>query len=129
MLEFGVSRELRFSSLRKYLLFQFVPNPFTLIKDVRKIKPGHYLYLKAADVSEVEYWRPRIESSSLPPHPEEHLRTLLEESVRCRMISDVPLGVFQSGGIDSSSIASLVQMNSEEPTRTFSVGFETDAPC
>jgi asparagine synthase (glutamine-hydrolysing) len=123
------SREVDRDALQYYLEFQYVPAPFSIYRDARKVPPGHIVEI-APDGSRSArcYWslldrwgesgRPRDEGEWL-----EELKSLLASSIRYRMISDVPLGAFLSGGIDSSLVAALMRKEAGGPVKTFSIGF------
>ena len=120
----AVSRRLRASALDDYLAYLYVPAPQTIFEGIEELPPAHWLrYVNG--VAEVRcYWQ----AHPLPAGEEkdlgsEELRALLEESVRLRLVSDVPLGAFLSGGLDSSSIVALAARTQQEPVRTFSLGF------
>ncbi|MGB3095528.1 MAG: asparagine synthase (glutamine-hydrolyzing) [Candidatus Deferrimicrobiaceae bacterium] len=124
------SREVDRAALQYYLEFQYVPAPHSIFRDARKVLPGHIVTI-AADGTETDqvYWdlfdHWRAEDS--PPRAEgeylEELSSLLASSVRYRMISDVPLGAFLSGGVDSSMTVALMRQAASGPVRTFSIGF------
>ena len=112
-------------ALDLYLTYGYVPHPRSAFKGVRKLSPAHHLVYEADDdvVREQRYWRARREPKlriSEREAREETLR-LLREAVRLRLISDVPLGAFLSGGVDSSMVVAL--MAERGPVRTFSIGF------
>ena len=125
----AVHTELEEQVLPEYLAFGYVSEERTLFRGIRKLMPGHHLTL---DLSGIEpklqikqYWDV---PSSLPAKASTQelvgeLRARLEESVRLRLMSDVPLGVFLSGGVDSSAIAALVKRLTSGPVKTFSVGY------
>jgi asparagine synthase (glutamine-hydrolysing) len=117
-------------ALDQYLAFEFVPSPRCIVRGISKLPPAHTLTWSVADGTHHlrRYWAPDLAASekegrprSLDEHSEE-LRAVLRESVRKELISDVPLGVFLSGGIDSSAVAAMMsQLGSE--VKSFSVGF------
>ncbi len=113
-------------SVLDFFRYRFAPAPHTVIKNVYKIPPAHFLKLKNGQLIVKRYWESgqceplEYEESNL----EEELLTRLEESVRLQMVSDVPLGAFLSGGVDSSLIVALMARNSKEKIQTFSIGFE-----
>ncbi|OLC16227.1 MAG: asparagine synthase (glutamine-hydrolyzing) [Candidatus Rokubacteria bacterium 13_1_40CM_69_27] len=123
----AVPRQLSFESLSRYLAFDYVPAPHSILAGIAKLPPGHLL--TAAPGSKprvVRYWDlPFSADHSLDEHEwAERLRTQLETSVRRQLVSDVPLGMFLSGGIDSSAIVTVAaRLNDTRPLRTFSVGF------
>ncbi len=119
------SRELSPEALSAYLTFQYNPARQTIFRDVVRLRPGTMLEASAAGVAERVYWEVPAEPG--PDWPEERwvdaLRELLRDSVRRRLLSDVPLGAFLSGGIDSSSVVALMARLTERPVQTFAVGF------
>ncbi len=126
----NIPREVDFEAIHHYLTFQYVPHPMTGFKDIKKLPPAHYLTIDlsgaAPKISEpIRYWKLDY-SKKLQLTKEEWGNRIIEEletSVKLRMISDVPLGAFLSGGVDSSAIVALMARNSSEPVRTFSIGF------
>jgi asparagine synthase (glutamine-hydrolysing) len=121
-------KEPDYIAIHHYLTLQYVPAPLTGFKDIKKLEPAHYLKidLKTRKVEKTLYWKLDY-SKKLDLSEEEWKRKIikkLEESVKLRMISDVPLGAFLSGGIDSSAIVALMSKNSKKPIKTFSIGFE-----
>ncbi|HSM79103.1 MAG TPA: asparagine synthase (glutamine-hydrolyzing), partial [Bryobacteraceae bacterium] len=126
----GVPLEIDRHAMRLYCQFNYIPDPWTPFQAIRKLMPASWL-LYDADGSHREevYWRlPR--PAKLPPAGLseagacDDLRRIFDESVRLRMIADVPLGAFLSGGIDSGSVVASMAMQSREPVKTFSIGFE-----
>ena len=124
----AVSRELDPEGLDHYLTFMYVPAPRTIVKGVRKLPPGHTLTAGGQGEKIGQYWRlpaaDDIEEGRSQPEAVEKLSALLQESVRCRLMSEVPLGAYLSGGLDSSLVVGLMARASEQPVNTFSVGFE-----
>jgi asparagine synthase (glutamine-hydrolysing) len=114
------------ASLSQYLTFGYVPSPGSAFQGFRKLPPGHYLTCRDGRVEVVRYWRLRRDQKRERPEAEwcEEIVSRLEEAVRLRMISDVPLGAFLSGGIDSSAIVALMSRVGAGPVKTFSIGFE-----
>jgi asparagine synthase (glutamine-hydrolysing) len=107
------------------LTFEYTYAPHTLFEGINKLKPGHYLRVDARGATERAYWSLPEESRDLTEDAAiEELQSLLSDAVRGRMISDVPLGAFLSGGMDSSVIVALMARHSDRPVKTFSVGFE-----
>ncbi|HKQ58889.1 MAG TPA: asparagine synthase (glutamine-hydrolyzing), partial [Candidatus Eisenbacteria bacterium] len=126
LLDPSVPREIDEASLADYLTFQYVPSPGTIWKGVRKLPPAHRLVCDAQGARVERYWSLPVEPDAGHP-PEvyrERLRALLIEAVRVRLMSDVPLGAFLSGGIDSSVVTALMSRVVSEPVKTFSIGFE-----
>lgn len=113
-----------------YLSLQYIPAPRTIYKGVSKLPAAHALSWSRKDgLSVKRYWDLRYEPTATLSYAEaqERLRALLNESVRLRMIADVPLGAFLSGGIDSSVIVALMAQQSRRPVQTFSIGFKEEA--
>lgn len=114
-------------SLQNYLSFQYVPEPNTMTADIHKLEPGHYFTKKPGCKMNIQcYWKPKFN----PVHTEESkfitdIRNVLMDSVNVHMRSDVPVGSFLSGGIDSSIIVSIAKQFNPK-LKTFSVGFERD---
>ncbi|MEN6536790.1 MAG: asparagine synthase (glutamine-hydrolyzing) [Bryobacteraceae bacterium] len=117
-------------ALRLYFQFNYVPDPYTPFRAIRKLRPGAWLtYRLDGESSEQRYWKlPPSAEQAAPGMTEEEtcrrLRDVFDESVRMRMVADVPLGAFLSGGIDSSLVVASMAMQSSEPVKTFSIGFE-----
>ncbi len=121
----GVPREIDPSALDEYLTYQYVPHPRTIFRGIRKLPPGHFAVWQDGEWEERPYWQPDFNAER--PITEtaaiEQIRELLTSAVQLRMRSDVPLGAFLSGGIDSSLIVALMQQQSERPIQTFTIGF------
>jgi asparagine synthase (glutamine-hydrolysing) len=115
-------------SLMKYLFFEFIPSPHTIFKDAKKIPAASYLRWDKNGIEVKQYWSPfnpqKGETIFSEAEAELRMMGLLKESVKRRLISDVPLGVFLSGGIDSSTITALAQKEVPGKIKTFSIGFE-----
>jgi asparagine synthase (glutamine-hydrolysing) len=128
LLDPSVPREVDEAALADYLTLQYVPAPATIWKGVRKLPAAHALVCDERGAKLERYWSLPVEPD--PGHPESHyrerLRELLAEAVRVRLMSDVPLGAFLSGGIDSSLITALMSREMREPVKTFSIGFEEE---
>jgi asparagine synthase (glutamine-hydrolysing) len=124
----AIERALDPTAFAHYLALEYVPAPRTLFAGIQKLPPGHTAEVGADGTLVVEpYWDP----IAVPQRPAsqgedelaEELRDLLTDAVRLRMISDVPLGAFLSGGIDSSTVVALMSGASSTPVKTFSIGF------
>lgn len=129
ILEYPVKRRVDLRALDSYLTFRYVPDSRTLFKGIRKLMPGRTLALEKGRCSVRKYWdiESRETERSLGFY-EKRLLNLLRESVKMRLISDVPLGVYLSGGFDSSSVVALMKSMSDDPINTFSIGFGSDDP-
>jgi|HubBroStandDraft_1064217.scaffolds.fasta_scaffold12100_1 asparagine synthase (glutamine-hydrolysing) len=129
----GVPQEIDTEALRLFFHFTYIPEPWTCFRAVRKLPAGSWLTYDAdGTVRQGRYWRFPTPVAETPPDFSEadtcaRLREKFDESVRIRMIADVPLGAFLSGGIDSSSVVASMALASPEPVRTFSIGFEESA--
>lgn len=107
------------------LTFEYTYAPHTLFEGLRKLPPGHYLRVGSGKAELKSYWQlPARERDIRESDAEEEIRGLLTDAVRIRLISDVPLGAFLSGGVDSSIIVALMARQSTERVKTFSVGFD-----
>jgi asparagine synthase (glutamine-hydrolysing) len=121
--------EIDLEALEAFLAFNSIPAPLTIFTDVRKLRPGHLLVWEDERVREERFARPApAPATEVRADAEqelvEELRARLRDSVRAHLVSDVPVGVLLSGGVDSSLIAALAAQESTEPLRTFSIGFE-----
>ncbi len=135
----GVPRELDPAALDLFLTYQYVPHPSCILKGYNKLPPGHYALWKDGRLDVRRYWEPPyrgdfdVEDLADPALTDsaswtsdewrKKLRETLTEAVRLRMRSDVPVGTFLSGGIDSTIITGLMQQLSDRPVHTFSIGF------
>lgn len=119
----GVDVTIDPSALDNYFEYQYVPEPASILSGVRKLPPAHTLTVENGTVRERRYWEvpaPPTEYAAESELVEELLETL-KDAVRIRMISDVPLGVFLSGGLDSSAVTALMATMSDRPVKTFSI--------
>lgn len=127
-----VAREIEPEALRLLLTFGSVTQPYTMIKGVRMLLPGHRLIMEKGTERVERFWQlgvgRRTREVAGLPYPEQVslVRNNLEDSVRLQMVSDVPLGAFLSGGVDSSLLVALMARNSNHRVKTFSVGFEAE---
>lgn len=123
----AVSREWDPEALDVYLTLGYIPAPLTIYKAVRKLDAGHTLKAEGSNVSIRQYWDLHFTGDGDAAREREYLQRtdeLLHEAVRLRLISDVPLGAFLSGGIDSSAVVSTMVRTSDAPVLTMSVGFD-----
>lgn len=122
----AVSRRVSPRALAEYLTYQYVPEPGTIFEGMQKLPPAHWMLVDAAGITIQRYWD--LEYAPKAPlsddEVQDRLRGLLTEAVGLRLISEVPLGAFLSGGVDSSIVVSLMARQSAQPVRTFSIGFE-----
>ncbi len=126
----AVSAEPNYRAIDQYLSYQYVPSPLTAFMGIFKLPPAHFLTYEPGQLPKIErYWS--------PPEPDEQpcsdedvqaeLLDLLKEAIRLRMISDVPIGAFLSGGVDSGAVVALMAEQSSQPIKTFSIGFDEDS--
>ncbi len=129
LLSFGVPREIDAASLYQYLQMNYIPAPATILNNVKKLEAGHFIRI-AENSTEVKQYYEIPHPAAAPVHysyesASKKLFTLLEKSVQRRLISDVPLGCFLSGGIDSSVITALAATHSRQ-LNTFSIGYKDE---
>lgn len=119
-----------YEAIHHYLTLQYCPAPMTGFVGIKKLEPAHFLFvdLKTKKMERERYWKLDYSTKLDLPEIEWKRRIIdtLEESVKLRMISDVPIGAFLSGGIDSSAIVALMARNSSQPIKTFSIGFKEE---
>ncbi len=125
-----VPRDINLLSLSKYLTYEYVPAPHTIFQAIHKLEPGHLLLLDVSrrSLENRKYWDIPLFDDHLGYKREEEyaeeLLSRLEESVRLRLVSDVPIGIFLSGGIDSSTVAALANKHHGSPIMAFTIGFD-----
>ncbi|MBI4248173.1 MAG: asparagine synthase (glutamine-hydrolyzing) [Elusimicrobia bacterium] len=124
----GVRKEIDPVAVDLYLSLQYIPAPRTIFKGIRKLPPAHILVMEKGRARISRYWNLPLNGQTSAPPPsleaaKHAIREKLKESVRIRMIADVPLGAFLSGGIDSSVVVALMSELSPLPVKTFSIGF------
>ena len=124
--------DINIEALDAYLTFGYVPDPLTIFRDVHKLPPGHHLTWKDGQAHVEQYWDfPYQHPQEDPVRSEddclEELRALLDEAVRIRLESEVPLGAFLSGGVDSSTVVGLMARHMTQRVKTFSIGFHEDS--
>lgn len=116
--------DIDFKAIPFYLTFGYIPAPYSIYSEIKKLNPGHYLILSKKGLEIKEYWDLKFEPHDMnEDYCCRKILQLLEESTKLRMISDVPLGVFLSGGIDSSAVVAMASKVSDEAVKTFSIGF------
>ena len=122
-----VERRVEPTAIHEYLTYGYVPAPRSILRGVAKVPPAHYLLWQDGTARLTRYWRPEpTETLGASSEAEwmERVLALLRDAVRRRMISDVPLGAFLSGGLDSSLVVALMSEASSRPVKTFSIGFD-----
>lgn len=124
-----VPRKPDYTAIHHYLTYQYVPSHWTAFEGIKKLTSAHYLVLKNGNAELKKYWK----LSYLPKHKmdvgdlKKEILERLQESVKIRLLSDVPLGAFLSGGIDSSAVVAIMSGLMNEPVKTFSIGFKEEA--
>lgn len=125
----GIEAEPNYKSLGVFLKYGYIPSPLSAFKGISKLQPGHYLTCSIQGNIEVhKYWEPsrHIAKDWSEEELKHEIRERVIESTKLRMISDVPLGAFLSGGIDSTTIVALMSQISSKQVKTFSIGFDDD---
>ncbi|MDQ1708367.1 MAG: hypothetical protein QOJ88_1578 [Pyrinomonadaceae bacterium] len=129
-----VAREINPQALDAYFSLGYVPDPISIFANVEKLPPGHYLTFTNGRLTIERYWDFSYELTTNGGNGHhsaadylDELRALLEESVKLRLVSDVPLGAFLSGGVDSSTVVGLMARQMNQPVKTFSIGFNEDS--
>jgi asparagine synthase (glutamine-hydrolysing) len=122
----GVRRRINFTALQEYLALGYVPAPLTLLEGIEKVLPGHYLVVEKGQIVDHEYWDVPLGQTDQRSEAEwvEAVREKLLETVQSQLVSDVPLGAFLSGGIDSSMIVAAMARLTGRPVKTYSIGYE-----
>jgi asparagine synthase (glutamine-hydrolysing) len=125
----GVPLEPDRDALRLYFQFNYIPDPYTAYRVIRRVPAGSWMTYQGGAIAQGRYWRMPEPALEAPPgltraDAAARVREKFDEAVRIRMIADVPLGAFLSGGLDSSSVVASMALQSKEPVKTFSIGFE-----
>src|SRR5437773_4111149 len=125
----ALDRTIDDEALASYFLFSYIPTPLTIYKGIRKLPAGHYAVIKNGQLSIRQYWDVVYEPNYRKKENDfmGDVMDLLRDAVQQQLISDVPLGAFLSGGIDSSTIVALMSAQSREAVKTFTIGFTCDA--
>ena len=125
----AIKCETNVDALDAYLSFGYVPDPLSIFRGIVKLPPGHHLSFVDGRVTVEQYWDFSYAPAEVKKEEDylDELRALLDEAVRLRLVSDVPLGAFLSGGVDSSAVVGLMSRASSQPVKTFSIGFEEDS--
>jgi asparagine synthase (glutamine-hydrolysing) len=124
-----IDRALDPAALDHYLAYQYTPRDRAIFRGVRKLPPGHFIRLQDGRIEVRRYWRiePRATFTGSESEALDRLEEVLADAVRSHMMSDVPLGAFLSGGVDSSVVVALMAKASRRPVKTFAVGFDEPA--
>ena len=125
LLQNGIKREVDLGSIDYFLTYGYIPSPQSIFKGIAKLLPGHILTYERKGLAIERYWRINYKKQKITfDESKERLKEILTESVKLRLISDVPLGAFLSGGMDSSVVVALMSKLSSSSVKTFSIGFE-----
>lgn len=121
-----VEKNIRLDSVYDFFAYQYIPDPKTIFNDVFKLEPGHYLLMDKDGYEKKQYWDVSFANgfNESESNLKEQLKQKLTECTQKRMISDVPLGAFLSGGVDSSGVVALMSELSDKPITTCSIGFD-----
>lgn len=126
----SVEAELNLDALRQYLSFDYIPAPDSIYKGISKLPAAHIMTVEAGEIKTRRYWNVSFSKNGHMPSvatAAAELRELLSDSVRMRLVADVPLGVLLSGGVDSSTVAAFAARHATETVKTFSIGFSEDS--
>jgi len=126
----GVTREIDHGALDSYLTFGYVPEELCIFKGVKKLEPGHFLIFRNGEIRIEKYWDFDYAGETVTESEDEIADDLLgklREAVEIRLMSEVPLGAFLSGGVDSSAVVGLMSQIMDKSVKTFSIGFQEDS--
>ncbi len=119
-----VDRRMNLKALDNFLTFEYIPSPLSIFENIQKLPQAHYLLYRNGQVQIGRYWRLTYTASGRSEAElADELAALLQDATRIRLMSEVPLGAFLSGGLDSSSIVAMMARSSDRPVKTFSIGF------
>lgn len=126
--DYSIPRRVDGNSIDQYLSYGYIPCPSSIFKKVKKLLPGNYIVVERGEIKVKQYWNIRYEYQYNRSDEEdtENIIDILRSSVKMRLISDVPLGAFLSGGIDSSAVVGLMSQVSNQKIKTFTIGFNED---
>ena len=126
----GIKKEINLNALNSYLSLEYIPSPFSIFKNIHKLPPAHILIYRDGNISIKKYWELKLDNKLKIKNEieaSEILSALLKQSIKSHFVSDVPIGVYLSGGIDSSAIAALSNELFPNTIKTFSIGFREDS--
>jgi len=125
----SISKELNYEALDFYFSLGYIPEDYSIFKDIKKLKPAHYLRFDRNEINIFQYWNLTSKKYKYDSYSTTDLVDLLEEklreSINLRMVSDVPIGTFLSGGLDSSLISAIMAQESDNQISTFTIGFDS----
>lgn len=122
----GLDLQVRYDAMHDFFAYQYIPDPKTIYTNVHKLEPGHFLTISENRFENRQYWDisfSRVQNKSEAEFKDE-MMDIISQATKRRMLADVPLGAFLSGGVDSSGIVALMAKNSDEPVTTCSIGFD-----
>ena len=121
-----VPKNIRLDAVHDFFAYQYIPDPKTIFTDIHKLPPGHFMWVSEQGIEIEQYWDVSFKHTSTQSETEltAQLLKLATERTKDRMVSDVPLGAFLSGGIDSSGVVAMMALNSQTPVKTCSIGFD-----
>ncbi|HED36485.1 MAG TPA: asparagine synthase (glutamine-hydrolyzing) [Gammaproteobacteria bacterium] len=124
----GIPRKIRLEAVYDFFAYQYIPDPKTIFENIYKLEPGHYLEITENSFTKTKYWDISFakQNNKSTSEIKKELQQLLKECTKKRMISDVPLGAFLSGGVDSSGIVAMMTQDSDSEVTTCSIGFDDD---
>ena len=123
------SKRISMDGLSLFFRYNYIKSPHTIFENTFKLEPGCWMSIKGDEIKKHRYWN-IVDFYNMPPHPgtedeiAEELEKILIDSFKYRLVSDVPVGLFLSGGVDSSIVAALLQKNASTPIKTFTIGFQ-----
>ncbi|NQV91411.1 asparagine synthase (glutamine-hydrolyzing) [Candidatus Woesearchaeota archaeon] len=120
----NITRSVNKNAAKDYLNLRYMPGEDTLFQGIKKLLPGHYMILKDKELQIEEFWNYPLPEMRKDKNAAKEVKKLLSMSIRKRLIADVPIGVYLSGGLDSAAITGLVAGIKKDPVKTFSVGFD-----
>ncbi|MBD1390540.1 asparagine synthase (glutamine-hydrolyzing) [Neiella sp. HB171785] len=121
-----IPRDIRLDAVYDFFAYQYIPDPKSIFQHIHKLPPAHYMTVSAAGIDIRKYWDLSMATTSQASATAltDELVDILTDCTKRRMISDVPLGAFLSGGVDSSGVVALMANNSDSPVKTCSIGFD-----
>ncbi|HYV91706.1 MAG TPA: asparagine synthase (glutamine-hydrolyzing) [Chitinophagales bacterium] len=130
LMRFPIKKEMDYTSLYEYLQLNYITGPQTIYQSVKKLLPGHYLWIENGETKNNQWYELEAQIRQLPEilnyeDAQKKLFELMDDAVRIRLIADVPLGSFLSGGIDSSIVSGLASLHTDQ-LKTFSIGYSDD---
>lgn len=125
----NIPREIRLDAVYDFFAYQYIPDPKSIFTHIHKLPPAHYMLVNKGSLTLHEYWDLsfKLTSEETEQAHQDKLKALLEHATAQRMVSDVPLGAFLSGGVDSSGVVAMMAESSDSPVKTCTIGFDNEA--